>query len=143
MECRQTFANGTWSNVPDDQCNVRSKKPPTRMTCNSIACFKWRVEYPCLSCGGNFINIMFVLHRIISVLCAVWLSQVIRRLCSRPNVRRESHVYHLLFRDEFQLCSHRLLQRQAQRNKASSRDDRKSSKQHQLVPYDRDSGEMR
>ena len=34
------------------------------MTCNSIACFKWRVEYPCLSCGGNFINIMFVLHRI-------------------------------------------------------------------------------
>ena len=77
------------------------------------------------------------------VLCAVWLSQVIRRLCSRLNVRWKSHVYHLLFRDEFQLCSHRLLQRQAQRNKASSRDDRKSSKQHQLVPYDRNSDEMR
>ena len=77
------------------------------------------------------------------VLCAVWLSEVIRRLCSRPNVRWKSQVYHLLFRDEFQLCSHRLLQRQAQRNKASSRDDRKSSKQHQLVPYERNSDEMR
>ena len=87
--------------------------------------------------------ILLTLYLYYIVLCAVWLSQVIRRLRSRPNVRWESQVFHLLFRDEFQLCSHRLLQRQAQRNKASSRDDRKSSKQHQLVPYDRNSDEMR
>ena len=140
MECRQTFANGTWSNLPDDQCNVRtSKKPPTSMTCNSIPCFKWRVEYPCLSCGGNFINIMFVLHRI---MCSLAFTGDKTALFQAERTLKIT-VYHLLFRDEFQLCSHRLLQRQAQRNKASSRDDRKSSKQHQLVPYDRNSDEMR
>lgn len=81
------------------------------------------------------------------VLCAVWLSRVIRRAALfQAECTLKSQVYyisHLLFRDEFQLCSHRLLQRQAQPNKASSRDDRKSSKQHQLVSYERNSDEMR
>ena len=53
--CKKRLGNGTWVALPDDQCrDVTSNKPHSSMRCNSMPCHKWRVLYPCVSCGGKF-----------------------------------------------------------------------------------------
>jgi len=54
VECKKRLGNGTWVALLDDQCrDGTSNKPHSSMRCNSMPCHKWRVLYPCVSCGGS------------------------------------------------------------------------------------------
>ena len=56
MECKKKLGNGTWTVLPADQCD---EKPSSQLPCNEMPCYKWRVQYPCVSCGGKVL--LFVL----------------------------------------------------------------------------------
>lgn len=50
VECKRKLSNGSWIALPDDQC---TEKPSSQISCNHVPCYKWRVQYPCASCGGS------------------------------------------------------------------------------------------
>ncbi|KAJ7383377.1 metalloendopeptidase [Desmophyllum pertusum] len=50
VDCKKKFGNSTWSVLKTDEC---SEKPSSSISCDEMPCYKWRVNYPCVNCGGS------------------------------------------------------------------------------------------
>lgn len=54
VECRKKLGNSTWIPLPSHHCSdLLSEKPHNTTQCHTTPCHKWRVQYPCVSCGGS------------------------------------------------------------------------------------------
>lgn len=55
MECKKKLGDGTWTVVPADECD--DMPPGSSTSCNEMPCYTWRVEYPCVNCGGEYFGL--------------------------------------------------------------------------------------
>lgn len=61
VACKKKLGNGTWTVLTADQCSdVIGVKPPNSTRCHAMPCHKWRVLYPCVSCGGSHVWFRFL-----------------------------------------------------------------------------------
>jgi len=52
--CRKKLGNGRWVMLARSKCNdFGSQKPDNASQCNAGPCFKWKVNYPCATCGDS------------------------------------------------------------------------------------------